>query len=374
MAPALAFLPWVEIDKSVEIGPVRLMPYLRGRSPGNQPNASQSDIDGVLSAYANRPRNKIRKAAILEYGDWCTGMDPQDVLPTLFRARNAIAFAALSHRQLFRRSSEYCNYDTYTLVVQRYRPGDVGTFSFATRRRDGGTNQLWSTDEFAFHRPNHVEPHAKFSVDHPLLAALLGPLDSKAPFQEAVIEFNCANTDSPDVPDHVEVVLVKSAFEWLFGIKEQANAFVAALTKCIEDIPPANVLDGPLKVRWKNARPNATRPLEAWAREFCDIRGASAHGRARAASRFVWSAHAHLAFASLLFPLVFKKVVANMGLLTLHDYDVQRLRRIDAYVLHDPFTFDWMAADAAHPWAELDTIAFVYAGTDSISRAFEHER
>lgn len=362
MPAAIAFLPWVVTGEPLTIGPLRLLPYHRGKLPGALPNATQADIDGVLNAYANRPRSKIRKATILELGEWQTGMDAQDVVPALFRARNALAFAALSHRQLFRQHFEYCNYDTYSLVVQRYAPGNAGTFAFTTRRRDGGVNHFWSSDEFAFHRPNHADPRARLSIDEPLLARLLSLSDSRTSLLEALIEFNCANTDSPDVPEHVEVVMVKSAFEWLLKIGEQANEFVSGLNRCLTDIPRVDASGGPLAAQWKRSRPNAARPLDAWAREFCDMRGASAHGKPRSAPRFVWAAHTHLAFASLLFPLVFKKVAADAGLLlSLDEYDVERLRRIDSYLLHDPFTFDWKAENATHPWVEIDSLALVHA-------------
>ena len=365
MPSALAFLPWVVIDEALTIGPLRLLPYQQGKFPGNLPNATQADIDRVLYTYSNRPKAKIKKATILELGEWQAGMEAQGVLPALFQARNAIAFAALSQRRLFRQHFDYCNYDTYSLVVQRYAPGDARTFSFSTRRRDGGASHLWSSDEFAFHRPNHVDLNSRLSVDEPLLATLLSISDPNSSLLEAVVEFNCANTDSPDVPVHVEVVMVKSAFEWLLGIGERVNDFVEALKGCLNDTQPIapreGPRDGPLKSRWRSARPRATRPLEAWAMEFCDIRGASAHGVSRTASRFVWTAHTHLAFASLLFPLLFKKVASQAGLFKLDDYDVERLRRIDAYLLHDPFVFDWMADETTHPWAEIDINAMISA-------------
>jgi hypothetical protein len=292
-------------------------------------------------------------------------MEVQDTLQALFRARNAIAFAALSQRRLFRQHFDYCNYDTFSLVVQRYAPGDARTFAFSTRRRDGGTSHLWSSDEFSFHRPNHVDSNSRLSVDEPLLATLLSISDSNSSLLEAMVEFNCANTDSPDVPDHVEVVMVKSAFEWLLGIGEKVNDFVEALRGCLNDTQPVahreGPLDGPLKSRWSSARPKAMRPLEAWAMEFCDIRGASAHGVSRTAPRFVWPAHTHLAFASLLFPLLFKKIVSRSGPFKLDDYDVERLRWIDAYLLHDPFAFDWTADEATHPWVEIDLSAMISA-------------
>jgi hypothetical protein len=283
MPSALAFLPWVVIDEAMTIGPLRLLSYQQGKLPGNLPNATQVDIDRVLYAYSNRPEAKIKKATILELGEWQTGMEVQDVLPALFRARNAIAFAALSQRRLFQQHFDYCNYDAYTLVVQRYAPGDARTFAFTTRRRDGGTSHLWSSDEFAFHRPNHVDLNSRLSVDEPLLATLLSMSDSNSSLLEAVVEFNCANTDSPDVPLHVEIVMVKSAFEWLLDIGQQVNEFVKALKRCLNDIQPIAPRDGPLRSRWRSARPKGTRPLEAWAMEFCDIRGASAHGASRTA-------------------------------------------------------------------------------------------
>lgn len=361
MPSALAFLPWVYVDEPITVGPLRLLPYHRHKLPGNLPHAAQADIDGVLNSYANRPKTKISKATIFELGEWKTGMDAEGVAPDLFRARNALAFSALSHRKLFRRNSDYCNFDTYSLVVQRYAPGNAGTFSFSTRRRDGGTSHLWSSDDFAFHRPNHVDFHSRLSIDQPLLSTVLALSDSNSSRLEAMTEFNYANTDSPDVPVHVEIVMMKSAFEWLLNIGERADEFVVGLNRCLKGIRPVDVSKGPLKTQWQKARPKATRPLEAWAREFCDVRGASAHGKPRAAPRFVWTVHTHLAFASLLFPLVFKNLAADDGLLKIDDYDVERLRRIDAYLLHDPFAFDWMAEDATYPWHEIDIQALVQA-------------
>jgi hypothetical protein len=359
MPSAIAFFPWMAVNGPTTVGPLKLLPYHRGRLPGDLPHVTQADIDGVLSAYANRPRKQITQATLLEFGDWQSGMDAQEIVSDLFRARNALAFAALSRRQLFQDHFGYCNYDSYSLVVQRYQPGHAGTFAFSTRRRDGGTTQMWSSNEFAFHRPNHVEPTGNVEFDEPLLAALLDLPANETRFFEALTEFNCANTDSPEVPEHVEVVMVKSAFEWLLQINQRVDEFVEALSHSLHDIPPVESPEGPLKLKWQNAQRKATRPLEAWAREFCDVRGASAHGKPRKATRFVWPAHTHLAFASLLFPLIFKKVAAQAGLLTLDSYDAERLKRIDAFILQDPFQFDWLAAHRAnHPWAKIDFHAF----------------
>jgi len=143
-------------------------------------------------------RHPVTRASPLEVGDWHTGAEVDAHVRTLFLTRQAIGFSALSKRSLFRGHFDYCNYDTYSLVVQRYQQGsNAGMFSFNTRRRDGSTGHMWSSDEFAFHRPNHVDGRAKFDLDRPLLEALLTLGDAAPALLEAMREFNSANTDLP---------------------------------------------------------------------------------------------------------------------------------------------------------------------------------
>lgn len=330
-----------------------MLPYEHNVKPGNLPFVSQLLIDSVLSSYALRPGKLIDKATLLEINGWQSGMDADDWVAEFFKARNAIAFSALSQRRLFARHFGYCNYDAYTLVVQKYQSDSVGTFAFSTRRRDGETKQYWASDKYAFHQPHHVTGSAHIVLDYPLLQAMLSFREAHHYFTEAAIEFCCANTDSSDVPEHVEVVMVKSAFEWLLKIGQKADDFAKALFDVINDIdsPPAS---GPLKEIWKSNRPHACRPLEAWAKEFCDIRGASAHGKQRHGDRFVWQPHVHLAFSSLIFPLVFKRLLAREGLYEMNGYDQARLQGIEQYLMHNPFDFDYEIERTTHPWSEID--------------------
>jgi hypothetical protein len=52
MANAIAFFPWLTCRQEVQVGPIQLLPYVRGRAPGDLPGVSQADIDGVLLAYS----------------------------------------------------------------------------------------------------------------------------------------------------------------------------------------------------------------------------------------------------------------------------------------------------------------------------------
>jgi hypothetical protein len=126
----------VHLDEPLTIGPLRLLPYVRGRLPGDGPGFSQRDIDAVLRACAVRKNEVVQHATLLDLGRWRLGQDATRRVDALFAAREIVAFAALAERQLFRLFS-YCNFDTYALTIQRYNAGTAGAFSFSTRRRDG---------------------------------------------------------------------------------------------------------------------------------------------------------------------------------------------------------------------------------------------
>lgn len=352
MPSTIAFFPWVHIEEPLTVGRLRLLPYERGRLPGDGPNVAQKDIDAILRAYAVRKNRVVQKATLLELGRWRLGQDAKRQVDALFAARELVAFSALAERQLFRRSN-YCNFDTYALTIQQYREGSAGAFSFTTRRRDGGTNQLWDTQEFTFLKPLHVEFDAKLKIDRSLLAGMLKAERAAKLPRDAIIEFNRANTDSPDVPSHTEVVMIKSALEFLLRIGQKREELVRALG-CVVRLQDPPWQKGPLQEKWQSKFPRAARPLEAWACEFCDLRGGAAHGQRRGGERFIWSEHAHLAFASMLFPLLVKQRLAHDGFLELQERDAVQLELVETYLMHNPFALRQRKAPyREHPWSRV---------------------
>jgi hypothetical protein len=351
MPSCIAFFPWVHVEEPLTVGSVRLIPYGRGHLPGDSAEVSQADIDNVLSAYALRKDELVEKAALLEVRRWRLGKDASRHQQAFFDARELIAFSALARRRLFG-MGEYCNFDSYALTIQRYQPGSAEAFSFQTRRRDGFTNQLWDTEAFTFVKPLHVEFNARLRIDETLLKALLKACRHDSHLFNAIVEFNRANTDSPDVPTHTEVVMTKSAFEFLFRIDERKEEFVRALNTMVPRAGRQPWPKGPLARKWKARFPRAAHPLEAWAREFCDLRGGAAHGQRRGGKRFVWSETVHLAFASILFPLLVKRVLAQNRLLTLDERDEIHLESVDAYIVHNPFARRRKRRPSSeHPWS-----------------------
>lgn len=349
-----AFFPWVTLAGPVTLGQsVRLLPYEKDQAPGDTDLAKQADLDDVLRAYSNGTHERVSEATLIEVGDWRTGMEADVATQErLFRARIILGFSALSHRRLFSHM-RYCCYDTYAMVVQQYQTGRADRFVYHTRRRDGGTSNYWNADGFAFHRPLHVDSRARIELDQKLAAVLLDlPSDADDPLIDALEEFSSANTDSPDVPLHIEAVLMKSAFERLLRIGSNAKDFSNALQACIPNMDTD--LQGPLLDGWKNRFRQAPSILGAWAQEFSALRGANAHGVDRKLDHFVWGSRAHLAFASILFPLIVKKKLADAGSWVQPDEDTEKLRRIQDYLMYDPFNVGRSDRQASHPWSDID--------------------
>lgn len=365
---AVAFFPWLAVHDYSEVGPLRLIPYERGVSPGDMPSIKRVDLDNVLNAYRGQSRfAAVQRAVLVEWAEWQSGMPIDGFNEGFLLAQEALSFAALATRKLFVGHGSDVNFSAYELVVQRFTPGDAHGFAFAVRRRDGATLSYWTSDEYKFFRPHHVPAAAMLQFESDLLEALLVlPTSIERSFREAVREFNAANSDGPNMPQHLELVMMKSAFEWLLSIDEKATSFVRALEERLSGIPVrghAESSEAGWKIRWQGH----TRPLIAWAREFCAIRGLSAHGKRGGVAGFVWSIEAHLAFASFLFPLLAKKFLSDHGVMVISRRDSARLSYIDDYIGPDPYLWQRPRYEAGtrghrvpvpeHPWGAVESRA-----------------
>jgi len=311
-----------------------------------------------MSAYAGHQDKGIEHATLIEVDDWYTGMDAESRLDELFQMRDFIGMAALAHRGFFSHF-QYCNFDTYHLVVQRFTKSSAGKQAVRSRRRDGGTLAYWSAKDFAFHRPMHVDARASVDADEALLNALLNLPAGNASALEAVREFAYANTDSPDVMPHVELIMMKSAFEWLLDSGSDIQRFRKALAAAVAGIKRIEDKDvtGPLKGAWQKAWPKADNLLDAWAMEFHALRGSSAHGAQRKISKFIWPVHTHLLFAALLFPLLLKLWCKEKGIYRVNVQDQETLKRIGEYIAVDPMDLKYSEdndEELENPWQVLN--------------------
>jgi hypothetical protein len=352
MPNCLAFFPWLTIREPVAVGDIRLVPFRCGQAPGDSEFASQADMDAIVAAYSLRKNIPVERATLFEFGDWRNGQDlTVEGSSELFRARELLAFSALAHRQMFQRE-QYSNFHTFSLSVQRYSAGGAGAFSFDVRRRDQDVSHLWNAEEFAFLKPLHVEAGARLFFDVQLLDALLRAYKAgECPFA-AIEEFNSANTDSSDMPLHTEVVMAKSAFEFLLGIDQHAESFANAIVPLIPAFKPDEDFPCPEFARWAGRFTQAARPIESWVREFCVRRNEAGHGQRRGGDHHVWTQEAHLAFAAILFPMLVRQQLAAKGFLELSERKQVELEWVEAYLGYDPYA-PRAARASPHEWERI---------------------
>ncbi|XOF32546.1 MAG: hypothetical protein ACL93V_10980 [Candidatus Electrothrix sp. YB6] len=171
---------------------------------------------------------------------------------------------------------------------------------------------------------------------------------------EAIEEFVLANTDSPNVPEHVELIMIKSAFERLFKIDQHSGNFCRAIKAKLEAVKAPDIEHTEYEAAWHAKRSKSARLIECWAKEFCDMRGVSAHGVKRTnTSRFMWSEFYHLAFASILFPLLIEHELSVLGVIAQSEEAVEKLRHIELYLATNPDYSELEAEYQKHPWHEI---------------------
>jgi hypothetical protein len=136
------------------------------------------------------------------------------------------------------------------------------------------------------------------------------------------------------------------------GIGCNYKEFSRALQACLAGIDSGP--QGQLLEKWKKRFPQAPSILGAWAQEFSALRGANAHGTDRKLDHFVWGPRAHLAFAYMLFPLIMKKKLVDAKLWALQEADAEKLRRIQDYLMHDPYNTGRAKRQHSHPWVDID--------------------
>ncbi|MEB0222897.1 hypothetical protein [Pseudomonas sp. 10S4] len=344
----LFFLPWVTTAEEVQLGSMRLVPYVRGEAPSELHGVTQGVLDGIFGSYGNQTFSRSRTSAHVSHSTiitWESDAERLDLSEEQITARlgmaNYLAFSALSQRR-FCSHYEYCNSDGYQVVAQRFsedRPGDT---TLTTRRRDGrGQHFVGSAETPRFIRPQHVDGRLFLSLDAPLVIALLGLPDCELKHRigEAIDVFLRANTDSSTMQERSELVLMRVAFETLLNSSHDTPGLRRCFRKHFQaelPIKPSWAIGSLNEAQWRARWPKyVERPLDAWVQDFSAARNAAAHGPHGESESSVWQRHNHLLFSSWLFPLMVKKMLSDEGLYELQEEDVVARRGFEAFFAYD---------------------------------------
>lgn len=351
--PTIFFMPWVHTRDVTDMGKVQLLPYVRGSKPGTVGKVTQAMFDAVLGRYANKAylpsdsmATSVQSATIVEWKDEEFGIELSDQeISERMGFVQLLVFCAVSNRT-YDALGRYCNSDGVAVFGQKFDAQRPLALSYGTRRRDGGTNHTVGDDHARplFLRPSHVAQTLIVDFDVSLFNALEKVYDDdlRSLLNDAVSLFNRANTDASEIPDGLELVLLRAAFETLLksghNTGELKQKFVDHFSG--ELVSPRWDAGSFTKADWENRWSRTAvvqTPLQMWVDDFCAVRNASAHGTtsARKYDAPIWSIHNHLMFASWLFPFMVKKVLEIAG-----GYQLSEDERESRAQLEDFFAYD----------------------------------
>lgn len=338
----VAFFPWFTLAGPIDLGPLTLLPYWRGREPAGPPStrpdaALQRRLDALFDHYfppfAQRPLNLATVVRV-------SGHDVTDDLgeeerEEVFAIAELIAFGGLAAREFFGPLGfgPYCNAHTFRPYIQSF-PDVPGGADTSVRRRDGSVRTYLTDDANREYAPRHVSVSVQQNVplDVPLIRALIAMKcwrrdpRHRDRVEEAIEGFNAANTDSDYTHEHTEAVLMVGAFARALGVNgaRMEGPLAQAVKETLRPVSermaddaqrglPADVAnltsasgDGvvsPLSVR------------EAWIRDFVRVRHQPAHGHLTPSGN-AWPLREHLLLGAYAFPLVVKVLLSRPRLAT----------------------------------------------------------
>jgi hypothetical protein len=175
--------------------------------------------------------------------------------------------------------------------------------------------------------------------------------------EEAIRLFVGANTDSPDVGVHAELVDSVSAFSRLAGAWDErgtVDGFIAALPPPTES-DAENYGSRSGEDRLRQALANGRSVRAAWLSDAYRLRSQYGHGHVGTPPyRPTWSVHEHLLLSSVALPLTVKGVLAREGFYTLTDMDVVLNDSFDTLATLPQFGADESdEEESRHPWRDV---------------------
>jgi hypothetical protein len=306
-------MPWCPIKKFYTAGEISIIPFGRDEGAMNFDALITNQIKTILSSYKNIEGHPIERAALIKYGDKPILSDlTEEEIDITSEYLDLICFSGLANREFFR-SGNYCNTDCFIRYIQNFNK-DLDFIGITSRRREGRTMDGRDLSETVFSIPVHSSTIGEIEFAEPLLLSLINfRKDSTrkewGQWQNAILCFNLANTDSDAFRHQVEWIFLCSAFEQLLSADSNAKDVV---TKFSENFIP----NKPLKVRnakrksqrWKNPE----RDIRSeWMREFYRVRGDFAHGKLNTGQQPSWNPLENLVLASISFPLLVKVLLAK---------------------------------------------------------------
>jgi hypothetical protein len=355
----LSFFPWVTITERLRFGSFHLVPCAEAIAVGEIPADLAEAVAAVLTSFGHKRAVDQASIPLLrrDGADLVSDLNDEQVRE-YFEFRTSLAFAALAAREFF--GFNYWNSDNLRLVIQGFTPEQAGAALVASRRRDGQSHNLIPKGARRATRPDHVWPGCTLprDLDTVLLSGLeqarTADNESWPRLAEAIRLFVGANTDSPDVSMHAELVDTVSALSRLFDAWDEratVEGFLAAL-------PPPTESDadryGP-KARTERVQKALEKGLPvraAWLRDAYVLRSQYGHGRVEEPPYgSIWSEREHLLLGAAIVPLLVKAMLAKDGHYSFTAEDETLNNAFDTLATLEPFA-EQGGQSRRYPWRD----------------------
>lgn len=351
----LCFLPWATLTEPVHVGAFYLTPVSSALDDGEIPAAQVAAVETILEAYGHRrPVDRQEVPLLRRPGLGITADLTDEQVAEYFEFRIRLTFSVLGARRFF--SHPYCNSDNIRLVIQGFTPERAGGALLRHRRRDGSTRIIVPPGNLSVSRPHHVSDWCELprNMDRGLLEAMEIASEREelwGRLGEAARLFVGANTDSPDVSIHAELIDTISAFSRMANEWDEKGT-VSHFAKSLP--PPATPVDDfngakATHPRVKAAIGTGDSVRALWLKDGYILRSQFGHGRVEAPGySSIWTEREHLLLSAVAFPLYAKAILEKEGLYEMSAHDVIMDRAFDQLVLIEPFA--QVGEDKKVPW------------------------
>jgi len=337
MSETLVFLPWLRLEKPIELCDLIFCPIGEKIGYADLPERVIDQAKLISSSYTDRAGHPIPDFTIVLRRQ---GNDSHNLTSTEFSQAREYAsllfFCAWSLNEYYCQLGDYCNSSFFNVVGQRFVANDPEGICLTLRRRDGETLcGGFRHGQVRFVCPSQYAINRRTSVDLNLLSSLLNAKTHGSKIYDRLVSIlgllELANTDNDYMSFSSEIILMGSAYETFLDVKGKgkskafelselfASTFKPYDTKTTQDA----INNGrSIYINPKGAQPSWS-VLQSWSHEIYQLRNDHVHSQSTPNRTWGWEELEHLIAAAFSFPLVVKVKLSEELFYTLTNRDKQ---------------------------------------------------
>lgn len=309
----LMFMPWCPIEKEYSAGEYQLVPFdLRKHHTGES-----AEIRKLLKPYRTIKNEQLTRVGLIQVGDGPITRHLNDSeVKRAFDFAEYACFCSLCERTAYAHSSKV-NRDCFTLYAQGFK--EVNRIVLRSRRLGGTSLDMRETNELFISSPIHCDLSDEITLNDKLLVPLVENYMENEIWLNAIECFNRANTDSSDMPEYFEFVLLAGAFDRILSSGQNLRSEKLA-------IEFANRFQPFMKFQpLVKFQPLTKLKIKEWFLKFLQTRHGPAHGDLSREDLHSSEGWQILVTAKLAFPILLKIILSNEGQYELSDNDVSNI-------------------------------------------------